>query len=42
MQIQNNYPKYVLSMDAAVMGDDYQGIKRVNLVDFLLDDKPDR
>ena len=35
LAIKDNYPKYVLSMDT-VFGSDYAGIKRLNLVDFLL------
>ncbi len=33
--IQDNYPKYVISMDTA-FGEDFEGIKRINLIDFLL------
>lgn len=33
--ISDNYPKYILSMDTA-LGGDYEGIKRINLIDFLL------
>ncbi|MBN1307920.1 MAG: ATP-binding protein [Chitinispirillaceae bacterium] len=35
-QINDNYPKYVISMDEA-WGSDVEGIIRLNLVDFLLD-----
>jgi len=35
LKISDNYPKYVLSMDE-IFGNDYEGIKRVNIVDFLL------
>jgi len=35
-EIQDNYPKYVISMDEA-WGRDVQGIIRLNLVDFLLE-----
>ena len=35
LAIRDNYPKYVLSMDT-VFGSDYAGIKRLNLIDFLL------
>lgn len=35
LSIKDNYPKYVLSMDT-IFGSDYEGIKRLNLVDFLL------
>jgi len=34
-EIRDNYPKYVLSMDTA-FGDDFEGIKRLNIIDFLL------
>lgn len=33
--ISDNYPKYVISMDQ-LLGEDYQGIRRLNLIDFLL------
>ena len=36
-KIRDNYPKYVVSMDRA-FGDDFEGIRRINLVDFLLSD----
>lgn len=36
LKIADNYPKYVLSMDE-LFGGDYEGIKRLNIVDFLLD-----
>lgn len=32
--INDNYPKFVLSMDK-IWGDDYNGIKRLNIIDFL-------
>ena len=35
LSIKDNYPKYVLSMDT-IFGSDYDGIKRLNIVDFLL------
>ena len=35
LRIDDNYPKYVLSMDT-VFGNDVQGIQRINLIDFLL------
>ena len=35
LAIRDNYPKYVLSMDT-IFGSDYDGIKRLNLIDFLL------
>jgi predicted AAA+ superfamily ATPase len=33
--IPDNYPKYVISMDTA-FGEDYEGIRRLNIMDFLL------
>jgi len=33
--IKDNYPKYVISMDT-ISGSDFEGIQRINLVDFLL------
>jgi len=33
-QIKDNYPKYVLSLDT-VIGDDVDGIQRMNLVEFI-------
>jgi len=38
--IKDNYPKYVLSLDP-VWGQDYQGIQRVHLIDFLMSDLND-
>jgi len=35
-KIRDNYPKLVLSLDT-VFGDDHEGIRRMNLIDFLLD-----
>ena len=37
MKIADNYPKYVLSMDE-LFGSDYEGIKRMNIIDFLLEE----
>jgi len=34
-KIQDNYPKFVLSMDQS-FGTDYKGIQRLNIIDFLL------
>ena len=34
LKIENNYPKYVVSMDT--FGSDYKGIKHIHLRDFLL------
>lgn len=33
--IKDNYPKYVISMDT-VFGKDFEGIQRLNRIDFLL------
>jgi predicted AAA+ superfamily ATPase len=33
--IPDNYPKFVLSLDS-VFGEDFDGIRRINLIDFLL------
>jgi len=33
--IKDNYPKYVISMDK-IFGTDFEGIQRLNLIDFLL------
>ena len=37
IEVQDNYPKYVVSLDTN-FGEDYQGIRRLNLIDFLSDD----
>jgi predicted AAA+ superfamily ATPase len=34
-KVQDNYPKYVISMDDS-FGSDYEGIKRMHIYDFLL------
>jgi len=34
-KIKDNYPKYVLSLDK-FFGEDFEGIKRINIIDFLL------
>lgn len=34
LAIKDNYPKYVVSMDT-LFGKDYQGIRRLNIIDFL-------
>lgn len=36
-RIDDNYPKYVITMDT-LFGKDFKGIKRLNLIDFLLQD----
>ena len=33
--INDNYPKFVVSMDT-IFGSDYEGIRRINIIDFLL------
>jgi len=35
MQIKNNYPKYVVSLDPFNSGSDYDGIKHIHMRDFL-------
>jgi uncharacterized protein len=37
-EIKDNYPKIVLSMDT-IFGNDFEGIQRINIVDFLLSDQ---
>lgn len=34
--INENYPKYILSMDKVLMGND-KGIKHMNIIEFLLE-----
>jgi predicted AAA+ superfamily ATPase len=36
--VKDNYPKYVLTMDT-ILGSNYEGIKRLNIIDFLLSDE---
>lgn len=36
MMIKDNYPKYVITLNDLIIGDDYQGIRQMNLLDFLL------
>lgn len=33
--INDNYPKYVVTFNDLIIGNDYQGIKQLNLLDFL-------
>lgn len=33
--IKDNYPKYIISMDT-LLGEDFEGIRRLNLIEFLL------
>lgn len=35
MMVGDNYPKYVVTLNDLIVGNDYQGIKQVNLLDFL-------
>jgi len=37
LSIKDNYPKYILSMEGKLAGEGEMGIKRVNIVEFLLD-----
>ena len=36
LEIPDNYPKYVITMDEMQSGGNYQGIKQISLRDFLL------
>lgn len=36
--INDNYPKYVVTFNDLILGSDYQGIKHLNLLEFLLTD----
>src|ERR1035437_761950 len=36
LMINENYPKYVITLNDLIIGNDYQGIKQMNLLDFLL------
>jgi hypothetical protein len=36
MAIEDNYPKYVITLNDTFIGKDYKGIKQVNLLEFLL------
>jgi predicted AAA+ superfamily ATPase len=36
MMINDNYPKYIITLNDLIIGNDYQGIKQMNLLDFLL------
>jgi len=36
MMISDNYPKYVVPFHDPMIGNDYLGIKQLNLLDFLL------
>ena len=41
LEVKDNYPKFVLSMDSKIWGDQYEGIKRLNIIDFLLEEGSD-
>jgi len=34
--IRDNYPKYLITLNDIIIGNDYEGIKQLNLLDFLL------
>lgn len=36
LMINDNYPKYVVTLNDLMLGNDYQGIKQLNLLEFLL------
>jgi len=36
LEVKDNYPKYVLSMDSKIWGEGYDGITRMRIIDFLL------
>ena len=36
MEIKDNYPKYVITLNDMIIGEDYKGIMYYNLADFLL------
>jgi predicted AAA+ superfamily ATPase len=36
MKINDNYPKYVITLNDTIIGNDYEGIKQMNMLDFLL------
>ncbi len=38
LEVKDNYPKFVLSMDSKIWGEEYEGIKRLNIIDFLLEE----
>lgn len=35
LEIKDNYPKYVITLNDMIIGKDYQGIIQMNLIDFL-------
>lgn len=36
LMINDNYPKYVITLNDLIIGNDFQGIKQLNLLEFLL------
>jgi len=36
LSISDNYPKYVITLQDVIIGNNYNGIKHINLSDFLL------
>jgi len=36
-KIPDNYPKFLLTLDEIGAGSNYDGIKQINLIDWLLD-----
>jgi|GEM_PF-1461743 len=36
LMINDNFPKYVITLNDLILGNDYLGIKQMNLIDFLL------
>ena len=37
LEIKDNYPKYVISMDDAMSGSDFKGIEHIHIQDFISD-----
>lgn len=42
LEIPDNYPKYVVTMDEMQSGGNYQGIKQISLRNFLLAEDKER
>lgn len=36
LAVQNNYPKYVVTLNDMILGDNQEGIRHMNLEEFLL------
>lgn len=36
LQVKDNYPKYVVSLNDPIIGDNYKGIIHINIQDFLM------